>query len=51
MENIIRKERREQRKEELDYIIWGCLIDHIETYNEALKIARSLVRNGIRVVG
>jgi hypothetical protein len=46
----MKNQEKYTKRDELDYIIWGCLVNHIDTYGEALKIARSLIRNGVRAI-
>jgi hypothetical protein len=51
MEVTMKSKEKYTRRDELDYMIFGCLLDYTKTYSESLKIARALIRNGIRVVG
>jgi hypothetical protein len=48
-EGKTKKVRSTRWQDDMDYITIGCLAElGITTYSESLKIARALIRNGVR---
>jgi hypothetical protein len=48
MKTAVKRIGETRYRADLEYIVFTCLNKHVETYDKAMKIARALIRNGVR---